>query len=70
MTPLLDARDLRVSFHLRREGDMPWAKPRELRALNGVNFTLAHGHAGIQTGQGVLEHHLDIGAVGQHIARG
>ena len=43
MTPLLDARDLRVSFHLRREGDLPWAKPRELRALNGVNFTLAPG---------------------------
>lgn len=41
--PLLDVRDLRVSFHIRREGDMPWTTPRELKALNGVNFTLNAG---------------------------
>jgi oligopeptide transport system ATP-binding protein len=42
-TPLLDVRDLRVSFHIKREGDMPWTRPRELKALNGVNFTLNPG---------------------------
>ncbi len=41
--PLLDVRDLRVSFHISSEGDMPWTKPRELKALNGVNFTLNAG---------------------------
>lgn len=41
--PLLDVRDLRVSFHIKREGDLPWAKPRELKAVNGVNFTLNAG---------------------------
>jgi oligopeptide transport system ATP-binding protein len=41
--PLLDVRDLRVSFHISREGDLPWTKPRELKALNGVNFTLNAG---------------------------
>lgn len=41
--PLLDVRDLRVSFHIRRDGDMPWTKPRELKALNGVNFALNAG---------------------------
>ena len=43
MTALLEARDLRVTFHLRREGDMPWTKPRALHALNGVNFALKAG---------------------------
>ncbi len=42
-TPLLEARDLRVSFHIRREGDMPWTRARELKALNGVNFSLNAG---------------------------
>ena len=42
-TPLLDVRDLRVSFHIRRDGDMPWTRPTELKALNGVNFTLNPG---------------------------
>ncbi len=42
-TPLLDVRDLRVSFHIRREGDLPWTKPAELKALNGVNFSLNAG---------------------------
>ena len=31
---------------------------------------LAHGHAGVEAGQRVLKHHLDIGAVFQHLARG
>jgi oligopeptide transport system ATP-binding protein len=43
MTALLEARDLRVTFHISREGDMPWTKPRALKALNGVNFTLGAG---------------------------
>ena len=33
MTPLLDVRDLRVSFNIRREGDMPWTPPRLLHAV-------------------------------------
>ena len=40
---LLEARDLNVTFRIRREGDMPWSPPRLLRAVNGVNFTLAMG---------------------------
>ena len=43
MTPLLDVRDLRVSFNIRREGDMPWTPPRLLHAVGGVNFTLNPG---------------------------
>ena len=43
MTAMLDVRDLRVTFHLRREGDLPWTKPRALHALSGVNFTLNPG---------------------------
>lgn len=43
MTNLLEARDLRVTFSLRREGDMPWTKPRQLHALNGVSFALRPG---------------------------
>ena len=43
MTALLEARDLRVTFNLRREGDMPWTKPRQLHALNGVSFALRPG---------------------------
>lgn len=41
--PLLTVEDLRVSFDIRREGDMPWTKPRKLHAVNGVNFTLNPG---------------------------
>jgi oligopeptide transport system ATP-binding protein len=41
--PLLDVRDLKVSFHISCEGDMPWTPPRELKALNGVSFTLNAG---------------------------
>ena len=42
-TPLLDVRDLRVSFPIRQAGAMPWARPRNLRAVNGVDFTLGAG---------------------------
>ena len=41
--PLLDVRDLRVTFNIRREGDMPWTKPRLLHAVGGVDFTLNPG---------------------------
>ena len=43
MTALIEAQDVAVTFLLRREGDMPWTRPRELRAVNGVDFTLAAG---------------------------
>ena len=43
MSALLEARDLRVTFRISREGDMPWTKPRSLHALNGVNFALTAG---------------------------
>jgi oligopeptide transport system ATP-binding protein len=42
-TPLIEARDVRVTFHIRREGDMPWTKPRALQAVAGVNFTVNPG---------------------------
>src|SRR5690606_39912930 len=35
--------DLRVTFHIRREGDLPWTPPRELHAVGGVDFSLAPG---------------------------
>ncbi|WBU57806.1 oligopeptide/dipeptide ABC transporter ATP-binding protein [Paracoccus sediminicola] len=41
--PLLDVRDLRVTFDIRREGDMPWTPPRLLHAVGGVDFTLQPG---------------------------
>lgn len=43
MTTLLQVEDLHVTFRLRREGDMPWHQPRELRAVNGIDFTLEKG---------------------------
>lgn len=43
MTALLDVRDLSVTFALEFEGDMPWTPKRELRAVNGVSFTLDPG---------------------------
>ena len=43
MTPLIEARDVRVTFALKREGDMPWSKPRLLQAVAGVDFTLEAG---------------------------
>ena len=41
--PLLAVRDLRVTFAVRREGDMPWTAPRALQAVAGVDLTLAPG---------------------------
>ncbi len=41
--PLLNVHDLRVTFHIRREGDMPWTAPRRLFAVGGVDFTLRAG---------------------------
>ncbi|MBU3030231.1 oligopeptide/dipeptide ABC transporter ATP-binding protein [Paracoccus marinaquae] len=41
--PLLDVRDLRVTFQIRREGDLPWTPPRQLHAVGGVDFTLNPG---------------------------
>ncbi|MCB2134756.1 MAG: ATP-binding cassette domain-containing protein [Rhodobacteraceae bacterium] len=41
--PLLRVEDLRVTFQLRRAGDMPWTKPRLLHAVSGVNFELFPG---------------------------
>ncbi|TJZ82411.1 oligopeptide/dipeptide ABC transporter ATP-binding protein [Paracoccus hibiscisoli] len=43
MSDLLNVRDLRVTFQIRREGAMPWAAPQPLRAVNGVDFALAPG---------------------------
>ncbi len=42
-TPLLSARDIHVRFPITRAGDMPWTKPRELHAVNGVSFDLMPG---------------------------
>jgi oligopeptide transport system ATP-binding protein len=42
-TPLIEARDVRVTFALKREGDMPWTAPRLLQAVAGVDFTLPAG---------------------------
>ncbi len=41
--PLLKIEDLRVSFAIRSEGDMPWTAPRSLQAVGGVNFELQQG---------------------------
>ena len=41
--PLLKVEDLRVTFHIRREGDMPWTPPRQLHAVGGVSFELMPG---------------------------
>lgn len=43
MTPLIEARDVSVTFTIRREGDMPWTPPRQLQAVKGVNFVLQPG---------------------------
>lgn len=43
MTPLLEVRDLRVTFPIRPEGAMPWAKALPLHAVAGVDFTLNPG---------------------------
>jgi len=41
--PLLKVEDLRVTFQIRREGDMPWTAPRNLQAVGGVSFSLQPG---------------------------
>lgn len=41
--PLLDVRDLRVTFHISSEGDMPWTPARPLHAVGGISFTLKPG---------------------------
>ena len=41
--PILDVRDLKVTFALRREGDLPWTSPRLLQAVAGVSFALQPG---------------------------
>ena len=43
MTALIQAQDLRVTFHIKREGDMPWTAPRALQAVAGVDFALNPG---------------------------
>jgi oligopeptide transport system ATP-binding protein len=43
MTDLLKVENLRVSFDIHREGDMPWTPPRRLQAVSGVDFTLKQG---------------------------
>ncbi len=41
--PLLEVTDLHVHFSVGREGMLPWAPVRQLRAVGGVSFTLAAG---------------------------
>ncbi|AGT08659.1 oligopeptide/dipeptide ABC transporter ATP-binding protein [Paracoccus aminophilus] len=41
--PLLSVRDLRVTFAVRRDGDLPWTKPHLLQAVGGVDFDLMPG---------------------------
>lgn len=43
LPPLLHVEDLRVTFNIRSEGDMPWTPPRQLHAVNGVSFDLQPG---------------------------
>lgn len=40
---LLKARNLHVTFKIRRPGAMPWEKPLALHAVNGVDFDLKAG---------------------------
>jgi len=41
--PLLHVEDLRVTFNIRSEGDMPWTPARQLQAVSGVSFDLISG---------------------------
>ncbi len=43
MTPLLQVRDLDVTFSIPKRGAWPWTAPAKLRAVNGVSFDLAAG---------------------------
>jgi len=45
MTPLLSARDLRVTFDVPQPGALPWSKPRQLHAVGGVSFDLMPGES-------------------------
>ena len=40
---LLQVENLKVSFDVRSEGDMPWTKPKKLQAVNNVSFNLSPG---------------------------
>ncbi|WP_324256034.1 oligopeptide/dipeptide ABC transporter ATP-binding protein [Niveibacterium sp. 24ML] len=41
--PLMDVRDLVVQFNVGRSGLLPWAPARQLKAVNGVSFSLNAG---------------------------
>jgi oligopeptide transport system ATP-binding protein len=41
--PLLAVRNLKVSFDIRRKGSLPWTRPRQLKAVDGVSFDLYPG---------------------------
>ncbi len=41
--PLLSVRNLKVSFDIRRKGSLPWTRPRQLKAVDGVSFDLYPG---------------------------
>ncbi len=41
--PLLSVRNLKVSFDIRKKGSLPWTRPRQLRAVDGVSFDLYPG---------------------------
>ena len=43
LAPLLSVRDLRVSFPVRRSGDLPWRAPMQLQAVGGIDFDLMAG---------------------------
>ncbi|MCV2448808.1 oligopeptide/dipeptide ABC transporter ATP-binding protein [Paracoccus sp. DMF] len=43
MTPLISARELRVTFDVPQPGALPWSKPRQLHAVGGVSFDLMPG---------------------------
>ncbi len=42
-TPLLQVEDLRVWFDVKPQGAMPWTRPGQLRAVDGVSFVLHEG---------------------------
>ena len=42
-SPLLEVRDLKVSFNVGRTGFLPWSPPRLLRAVDGVSFSVNAG---------------------------
>lgn len=42
-SPLLSVRDLRVTFDVHRNGDLPWSPPHQLHAVGGVDFDLMAG---------------------------